>query len=198
LGGFPASRVHPPIRTIEVIPPRQISFISDPSEWDSETAKMSDTENDFRKKSPTSDLPDLPRASLMKTTHPGYVVRHVSEAPTVPCPCGQSTRPLTSVDTSTCSLHVTSISDSLKHYHRETTEVYYILSGTGKMELNNDTIEIEPGLVILIEPGTRHRVWSENGIQTIVFSVPAFRADDEFFDEPEQSTSGLTISAQEA
>lgn len=116
-------------------------------------------------------------------SRPGYVVRRLSEAPTVPCPCGFSTRPLTSADTPTCSLHVTFIQDSVRHYHRETTEVYYILEGRGRMELNGDTIDIEPGLTILIEPGTRHRLMSPEGVRTTVFSVPAFRADDEFFDE---------------
>ena len=115
-------------------------------------------------------------------TAKGYVVRRVSEAPTVPCPCGQSTRPLTSADTPTCSLHVTFITDSVRHYHRESTEIYYILEGQGKMELNDDEVAIEPGMVILIEPGTRHRVMSAEGIRTIVFTVPPFRANDEYFD----------------
>lgn len=119
---------------------------------------------------------------MLTTVAKGYLVRRLDEAPTVPCPCGQSTRPLTSADNSTCSLHVTAISDSVKHYHRESTEVYYILEGTGKMELNDDVVAIEPGMVILIEPGTRHRVVSERGIRTIVFGVPPFRADDEYFD----------------
>ncbi|MEO2088227.1 MAG: mannose-6-phosphate isomerase, partial [Gemmataceae bacterium] len=66
----------------------------------------------------------------------GFVVRHRDEAPTVPCPCGASTRILTATDGGPCSVHVTAIRDSVRHYHRHTTEVYYILSGTGKMELN--------------------------------------------------------------
>jgi mannose-6-phosphate isomerase-like protein (cupin superfamily) len=111
-----------------------------------------------------------------------YLVRRLAEAPTVPCPCGESTRPLTSADTPTCSLHVTSITDSVRHYHRECAEVYYILEGRGNMELDDETVEVEPGMVIYIGPGTRHRVQSGKGIRTIVFSVPALRADDEYFD----------------
>lgn len=111
----------------------------------------------------------------------GYVVRRVQDAPTVPCPCGQSTRPLTAADTPTCSLHVTSIKDSVKHYHRRCTEVYYILKGHGRMELNEDVLDIEPGMVIYIAPGTAHRLYSEEGVETIVFGVPAFDPTDEFF-----------------
>src|SRR5262245_61936193 len=68
------------------------------------------------------------RASLGK----GYLVRRVQEAPTVPCPCGESTRPLTRAETPVCNLHVTFIRDSAKHYHKQCTEVYYILDGCGK------------------------------------------------------------------
>ncbi|HXG11802.1 MAG TPA: cupin domain-containing protein [Gemmataceae bacterium] len=111
----------------------------------------------------------------------GYLVRRLQEAPTVPCSCGQSTRPLTRADTPTCNLHVTFIKDSVKHYHKECTEVYYILEGHGKMELNGDVIDVEPGTVVYIEPYTAHRLWSEEGVRTIVFGVPAFRPDDEFY-----------------
>ncbi|HEV3144457.1 MAG TPA: cupin domain-containing protein [Gemmataceae bacterium] len=111
----------------------------------------------------------------------GYLVRRVDAAPTVPCPCGQSTRPLTIADTPVCNLHMTFITDSVKHYHRETTEVYYILEGRGKMELNDDVIDIEPGMVIYIEPFTAHRLVSNDGVRTIVFGVPAYKQEDEFY-----------------
>jgi mannose-6-phosphate isomerase-like protein (cupin superfamily) len=89
---------------------------------------------------------------------------------------------LTAADGAPCSLHVTAIRDSARHYHRETTEVYYILEGTGKIELNGECHDIEPGTAIWIEPGTRHRVMSEVGVKTIVFALPAFNPADEWFD----------------
>lgn len=118
----------------------------------------------------------------MLTTSPGFLVRRLADAPSVPCPCGVSTRPLTRADTSACNLHVTFIRDSVKHYHRECTEVYYILEGRGKMELNDTVIEVEPGAVVVIEPGTAHRLVSREGIRTIVFGVPALFPHDEYFD----------------
>ena len=116
------------------------------------------------------------------TTGPGYVIRRLAEAPTVACPCGFSTRPLTAADGGPCSLHVTSITDSARHYHRDTSEVYYILEGTGKIELNGDWFDLEPGTVIHIEPGTQHRVVSPGGLKTVVVAIPPFRAEDEYFD----------------
>jgi mannose-6-phosphate isomerase-like protein (cupin superfamily) len=114
-------------------------------------------------------------------TGKGYLVRRVQDAPTVPCPCGQSTRPLTRADTPVCNVHITSITDSVKHYHRQCTEVYYILQGRGKMELNDDTIDVEPGTVIYIEPNTPHRLYSDAGVQILLVGIPALNPEDEFF-----------------
>ncbi len=117
----------------------------------------------------------------MPATSKGYLVRRIQEAPTVRSECGQSTRPLTFPDTAVCNLHVTRIKDSTKHFHRQCTEVYYILQGRGKMELNDDVVDVEPGTVIYIEPGTAHRLYSDEEVLTVVFGVPAFHADDEFY-----------------
>lgn len=113
----------------------------------------------------------------------GFIVRHQSDAPSVPCPCGSSTRILTAADGGPCSLHVTTIRDSVRHYHRDTTEVYYILSGTGRMELNGEWVEVSPGSVVRIDAGTRHQLVA-NGceVRTIVVAIPAFNPDDEHFD----------------
>ncbi len=117
---------------------------------------------------------------MSAVTTKGYLLRRLQDAPTVPCPCGQSTRPLTRADTPVCNLHITFIKDSSKHYHKECTEVYYILEGKGKMELNGDVVEVDPGTVVVIEPFTRHRLWSEDGVRTVVFGVPAVQAEDEY------------------
>jgi mannose-6-phosphate isomerase-like protein (cupin superfamily) len=118
---------------------------------------------------------------MATTTGKGFLIRRLDEAPTVTCVCGESTRPLTYLDTPVCNLHVTMITDSVKHYHRECTEVYYILQGHGKMELNDDVVDVEPGMVIYIEPFTAHKLTSAEGVRTVVFGVPAWRPEDEFF-----------------
>jgi len=117
----------------------------------------------------------------MTTVTQGYLIRRLQDAPTVPCPCGESTRPLTRAETPACNLHVTFIKDSVKHYHKECTEVYYILEGQGKMELNDDLVDVVPGIIVYIEPFTWHRLFSDAGVRTIVFGVPALHPDDEYF-----------------
>ena len=44
------------------------------------------------------------------------------------------------------------------HKHEGQEEVYYFIEGTGKMELDDDTIKVQPGDVVLIEDGVFHRV----------------------------------------
>lgn len=119
---------------------------------------------------------------MSATVSKGYRVLHVADSPTVPCSCGESTRVLTRPDGVALNLHVTFITDSVKHYHKECTEVYYILEGKGKMELNEDIISVEPGNVIYIEAKTPHRLYSELGVRTIVLGIPAWDPKDEYYD----------------
>jgi mannose-6-phosphate isomerase-like protein (cupin superfamily) len=111
----------------------------------------------------------------------GYSVRRLAEAPTVPCPCGMSTRILTRTDGPLANFHVTCITDSAKHYHKHCTEIYYILDGTGTLEVGDDLVEVEPGTLVVIEPGTAHRLVSAAGVRTVVLGIPALLDDDEYF-----------------
>jgi quercetin dioxygenase-like cupin family protein len=56
------------------------------------------------------------------------------------------------------------------------------LEGSGKIELNGDWHDLEPGAVVWIEAGTRHRVVSDGGLRTVVVALPAFDPEDEWFD----------------
>lgn len=107
-------------------------------------------------------------------------VRHESEVAAVPCPCGFSTRIVTNADEAHCSFHVTAIHDAERHYHKVTSEVYYILEGTGKVELDGHWHDVKPGSVVNIPAGTRHRIVSESGLKTVVVAVPPFDPEDEF------------------
>ncbi len=108
------------------------------------------------------------------------LVRHVTEVDPVDCPCGKSMRILTKKDNPAISLHYTETKDAKSHYHKKTTEIYYILEGNGKMLLGVDLIELKPGLCIHIPSGIHHRVLGN--IKTLVIALPAFDPDDEFFD----------------
>ncbi len=69
-----------------------------------------------------------------------------------------------------------------------TSEVYYILSGTGEMHIDDDTQQIHPGDAIYIPPNARQYLYN-NGDEPIVFICivdPAWRKEDEtVFEEQE-------------
>lgn len=108
------------------------------------------------------------------------IVRHVDDSPTVDCPCGRSTRIITFKDTPKLNIHRTEIKDSQKHYHKQTTEVYYILEGSGEVFLDGEAVKLSAGQVIYIPPGVRHQVIGR--VTALIVGVPAFLESDEFFD----------------
>ena len=111
----------------------------------------------------------------------GYLVKNLSDAQTVPCPCGSSTRIIQKSDTDVANLHITHIQDSTRHYHKECTEYYHILEGEGHMELGDDVVVLKPGTTVVIYPGTPHRGYGD--FKTIVLGIPAWEHTDEFFCE---------------
>jgi mannose-6-phosphate isomerase-like protein (cupin superfamily) len=60
------------------------------------------------------------------------------------------------------------------------TEVYYILEGTGEMELDGERHTVQAGDAILIKPGCRHRAIGR--LRVLNVPIPAFDAADEWFD----------------
>jgi len=47
--------------------------------------------------------------------------------------------------------------------------------------LGKDTVELRPGVTILIPPGMPHRAYGD--IRCLIVGVPAWKHDDEFFCE---------------
>lgn len=69
---------------------------------------------------------------------------------------------------------------SLLHLLR-TTEVYYILSGRGTMEIDREHRDVGPGDTIYVPPGSRQRIFA-HGPEPLAFLCivdPAWRAEDE-------------------
>ncbi len=79
------------------------------------------------------------------------------------------------------SLHIVDIStDARTHYHKQLTEIYYILEGEGEMELDGERHAVRPGDAILIKPLCRHRAIGK--LRVLNIPVPAFDPADEWFD----------------
>jgi len=103
--------------------------------------------------------------------------------PGVPCPCGTARRGLTEVADFPGTIHVTEIQlDNQLHYHKTLIETYYFLEcqPDAKMQLDDEQVDVHPGICIMIRPGTRHRAIGKMKVLIIVY--PKFDPTDEWFD----------------
>ena len=67
-----------------------------------------------------------------------------------------------------------------RHLHVRAEEVYYVLNGSGLMEVDQEKREVGPGDGIAIPPGSRHRL-TNTGRENLVFLCccsPAYTHDD--------------------
>jgi mannose-6-phosphate isomerase-like protein (cupin superfamily) len=59
---------------------------------------------------------------------------------------------------------------SIGYHLQEEDEVYYILSGTGEMQMNNETFQVQTGDAILTRPGSRHGL-QQKGNEDLVIII---------------------------
>lgn len=120
---------------------------------------------------------DLQRAIILSR----YQLVDLSALPALSCPCGETRRAFTDDEDRVASMHLVEIHDAAQlHYHKRMTEFYYILQGTGELELDGTRHAVSPGMAIMIKPGCRHRAIGRMTLLNI--PVPAFDPDDEWFD----------------
>jgi mannose-6-phosphate isomerase-like protein (cupin superfamily) len=66
------------------------------------------------------------------------------------------------------------------HFHPRAEEIYYLLEGRGRMQIEGDVRHVGPGDAIAIPPGLRHQITCV-GNQTLRFlccCAPAYEHDD--------------------
>ena len=67
-----------------------------------------------------------------------------------------------------------------EHFHATSEEIYYILSGTGEMQVEGQSIPVQQGDAIALLPGEKHKIWNR-GDADLVFlcmCVPPYEHDD--------------------
>jgi mannose-6-phosphate isomerase-like protein (cupin superfamily) len=70
-----------------------------------------------------------------------------------------------------------------RHYHAESEEIYYVVEGSGEMELDGERRPVAVGDAVLIPPGARHQIRSDaDGLRFLCCCAPAYRHEDTFFD----------------
>lgn len=102
----------------------------------------------------------------------------------VECPCGLAKRAFADVEDFPGTLHVTEISaDARLHYHKTLTETYYFLDcdANAQMQLDDQIVDVRPGMSIMIRPGVRHRAIGQ--MKVLIVVLPKFDPNDEWFDD---------------
>jgi quercetin dioxygenase-like cupin family protein len=59
------------------------------------------------------------------------------------------------------------------HVHRDHDEAFYIVEGSFRFTLGQDTVEALQGALVLVPRGTRHGFSVEPGSRAMLFTIPA-------------------------
>lgn len=68
-----------------------------------------------------------------------------------------------------------------RHYHKLSEEFYYLLSGSGVMEVNGECREVKPGDAILIPAGAWHQIRAIEPLTFLCCCAPPYAHDDTYF-----------------
>ncbi len=107
------------------------------------------------------------------------IARDLDAVTPIPCPCGFSRRIITVADDAVVGFHVTDIGDAAAHFHRRTTEIYYVLEGEGRLLAGGSAFDVAPGTAAYIPPGCVHR--GEGHFKAAIAVLPPFDPDDECY-----------------
>ena len=70
-----------------------------------------------------------------------------------------------------------------RHFHAESEEIYFVVEGSGEMELDGERRRVGVGDAVLIPPGARHQIRADpDGLRFLCCCAPAYRHEDTFFD----------------
>ncbi|HEX8847209.1 MAG TPA: cupin domain-containing protein [Pyrinomonadaceae bacterium] len=69
-----------------------------------------------------------------------------------------------------------------RHYHVETEEIYYILEGTGRMTVGEESREVAPGDAVFIPRGSAHTLENSGQVPMKILLVcgPAYSYADHY------------------
>jgi len=108
------------------------------------------------------------------------IVRHRDETSPIDCPFGQVQRIVTGGEGGIANVHVVTITKGTPHVHQGYDEVYFVLSGTGTITLDQETHPLRPGSVAVIPAGVLHSLEaSEEELEFVIFGTPPMVMDDE-------------------
>ncbi len=90
--------------------------------------------------------------------------------------CGQIRCLVEAKDGAAAEVHHVEIDDAKLHFHARTDEFYYVIAGTGSMVLDDEVVELHPGVVVYIPRGVKHKAVGRVTVLTIC--IPRGVMDD--------------------
>jgi mannose-6-phosphate isomerase-like protein (cupin superfamily) len=115
------------------------------------------------------------------------LVLHDSEGVVVPDICGTAIEIINpesagSTKVSFAKLIIRPGEESRQHYHRVMEEIYYIISGTGRLTIDDKTFEVGPGHAIFLPTGSHHQITNtgEGDLVFVCADAPVFDENDVF------------------
>jgi mannose-6-phosphate isomerase-like protein (cupin superfamily) len=78
--------------------------------------------------------------------------------------------------------HAVDIDGARLHFHRRSTELYYVISGSGSVVLDGVEHPVAPGSLVHIPPGVVHG--AKGKMRVLVVGIPDIAEDDYFEAEP--------------
>lgn len=112
-------------------------------------------------------------------------MRHEGNTPRERSACGWRDR-LISVEDEELNpaawAHAVDIDGARPHFHKRSTELYYVLGGEGSVVLDGVEHEVREGSMVHIPPGVVHS--AKGRMRVLVVGIPDI-ADDDYFDASE-------------
>mgnify|MGYP000224064466 CR=1 FL=1 len=110
------------------------------------------------------------------------LVRHEAEAPCERSTCGWRHRLLSREDAGRGLagwVHAVDIDGARPHYHRRSTELYYVLEGEGVVVLDGVEQPVRRGSIVHIPPGVVHG--ARGRMRVLVVGIPDIAEEDLFY-----------------
>ena len=69
-----------------------------------------------------------------------------------------------------------------RHYHKVSEEFYFLLEGSGEMELDGETRVVRPGDAVLIPAGSWHTLTALSPLRMLCCCAPPYSHEDTYFE----------------
>jgi mannose-6-phosphate isomerase-like protein (cupin superfamily) len=100
-------------------------------------------------------------------TQTRYLRRDPADAEPWPETCGEIRCLVEEQDQAAAEVHQVRIDNAKRHYHERTDEFYYVISGQGTMQLDDDVIELHQGVVVYVPRGVKHKAMGDLTVLTV-------------------------------